>query len=534
MKNEYIKYKIDKIYLECIKNLNYIEYKSNIEEKFPDLSKDFWLKFSEFNVFIWRNWWGKTTILELIDAINNKERVKGLKRENISRNSISRFIINDYEFMFLLFDDAYRMVHKWTLDMFYSYKWILEKAKIWGKEINMKIPIIDFSYEYINKSYKDDKLTSDMVYDIFEKYKSFFNDDIFTDLYYTEGVTCFENDRLAYGKDKVKIHLKSEIDFQDDGSPYVWNIIDIKDLPSWWKQVIWILKKINDMDRGSILLIDEPELHLNSKFQKLLIEEIYKLSKEKDLQVFIATHSSCFIDILLSKNDVSLFNCDSKNITKEEVPIKLLDNLWIKWSDVLQSNWVIWVEWPSDRIYIKNWIRLYCKEKNISEPIENIHYSFQLYWWVNLSHYSFDDNNLISMSKLNRNWIVVIDSDLHYFDSVQNNPRNWITKEKIKKEFTKYNQIVWITQFYTIENYLPNSWKINNLKIKTKKWKELKYNEKKYKSDKNNRIIIENKVEKAFSFFQNIDTFSKSYDKKTDLENQIKIIIEEIKKWWKI
>lgn len=78
-------------------------------------------------------------------------------------------------------------------------------------------------------------------------------------------------------------------------------------------------------------------------------------------------------------------------------------------SDLLQCNAVIWVEGPSDRIYLNHWIRAVAPEL-----VEGVDYSIMFYGGRLLSHLSADDSEVsdfISLRKLNRNVAVVIDSD---------------------------------------------------------------------------------------------------------------------------
>lgn len=39
----------------------------------------------------------------------------------------------------------------------------------------------------------------------------------------------------------------------------------------------------------------------------------------------------------------------------------ILDDLDVRASDLLQSNGIIWVEGPSDRVYIKHWLHQFCQ-----------------------------------------------------------------------------------------------------------------------------------------------------------------------------
>ena len=78
----------------------------------------------------------------------------------------------------------------------------------------------------------------------------------------------------------------------------------------------------------------------------------------------------------------------------------ILDDLDIKASDILQANGIIWVEGPSDRIYIKRWLDIFFDNRFE----EGKHYQFLYYGGRLLSHYSAEEEtDLINIFKVNRN-----------------------------------------------------------------------------------------------------------------------------------
>jgi hypothetical protein len=119
-------------------------------------------------------------------------------------------------------------------------------------------------------------------------------------------------------------------------------------------------------------------------------------------------------------------------------------------SDLVQSNAVVWVEGPSDRIYVRFWL-------NEMDPhlVEGVHYTLMFYGGALLRHLSPDDpavKEFISLPRINRNFAVVIDSDR----SSRSAPLN-ATKARVRKaiEESGSRPSVWITSGYTIENYVP-------------------------------------------------------------------------------
>lgn len=200
---------------------------------------------------------------------------------------------------------------------------------------------------------------------------------------------------------------------------------------------------------GCLICIDEPEIHMHPRLQRMFLD--YLIS-HTDNQYFIATHSSAFLNT--NSNNVSVFRtrmvdgytqCDYCFIPSDYY--KVLDELGCKASDILQTNCVIWVEGPSDRIYLNYWLNGFSGE---GELIEGIDYSIMFYGGRLLANLtgSDDENEFISLLKLNRNSFIIIDSDKKYDADDINS-----TKGRILKEF---DERCWITSGREIENYLPN------------------------------------------------------------------------------
>ena len=199
---------------------------------------------------------------------------------------------------------------------------------------------------------------------------------------------------------------------------------------------------------------EELENNLHPAMQRKLFDYIYEYAVKNNIYVFITTHSHVAINAFFDKDKACIYHMvkDNKGAVVKRIEsyidkTEILDDLDIKASDILQANGIIWVEGPSDRIYIKKWLEIFCN----NQFQEGKHYQFLYYGGRLLSQYSAEEEtDLISIITTNRNAAIIMDSDKRN----QATPLN-STKKRIIQEFDKLSMFCSVTKGKEIENYIP-------------------------------------------------------------------------------
>ena len=212
------------------------------------------------------------------------------------------------------------------------------------------------------------------------------------------------------------------------------------------------------LSQGNVVLLEEPEVHLHPQLQRKLIAFI---AEKVEGQFFLSTHSSAIIDA----DGVSVFGVKLgesgstvEPLLRDQRQRVFFHDLGYKPSELLQSNCVIWVEGPSDRLYLLHWIGI--TGSNLREGID---FSIVFYGGRLLSHLSASEetetNELIDILAVNRFAAVVIDSDRGADAQFLN-----ATKTRVIDEIEKAGGFTWVTAGREIENYVPSDVRLSSIK----------------------------------------------------------------------
>jgi len=280
---------------------------------------------------------------------------------------------------------------------------------------------------------------------------------------------------------------------------------------------------------------EELENNLHPAIQRRLFAYIRTVALNKKAHFIITTHSNIVIDQFSRDPLAQIYHVLHNQNESKVIPVKtyveacgVLDDLDIRASDLLQSNGLIWVEGPSDRIYLTKFIELWSE----GEIHEGTHYQCVFYGGRLLAHLSSempgtDIDNLIKILLTNRNAMMLIDSDKKSEDDDIND-----TKKRMLKEITSAGGICWITKGKTIENYIPSNAISSLFKIEEK----TEVGQYEYFGNCLDTIemgegtrFLRNKV----LFAERIRPYLKKEDliKSLDLDERLDEVVQEIKKW---
>jgi putative ATP-dependent endonuclease of OLD family len=251
-------------------------------------------------------------------------------------------------------------------------------------------------------------------------------------------------------------------------------IVPLSQMGSGVKTTLLVLSKLlllpklepvkeGDVPVRRVFAFEELENNLHPALQRQLFSYIRDRILETGDVVFLTTHSNVVIDLFSKDEHAQIVHVTRQESESRATTIKLhehgnvlLDDLGVRASDLLQTNIVLWVEGPSDRIYLNRWIEL----ASNSELKQGTHYQCVFYGGALLAHYLMSDGSpdpdaddgeeLVEAMRVCRKAMLIADSD----KDAEEKPIKPRVQKAIEGLATT-NGLSWVTHGREIENYIP-------------------------------------------------------------------------------
>ncbi|WP_168210544.1 ATP-dependent nuclease [Persicimonas caeni] len=273
----------------------------------------------------------------------------------------------------------------------------------------------------------------------------------------------FESD--AYFTRIMTKHDKNEtweVFLEEDGKP----LVRLSDSGSGLKTVLLVLtflylvphsKNPKEPDKY-FFGFEELENNLHPALQRRLFRYLRNFADEHGSHFFLTTHSNVVIDMFSQDDDAQILHVQREDgqATVHQVSTyaqqrAILDDLAVRASDLLQSNCIVWLEGPSDRLYFNRWVELWTD----GELREGSHYQCVFYGGSLLAHYTAEElgasvDDLVEVLRVNCHAILMADSDRSEAGS-ELKPR----LARIAEEMDDTQMYCWVTAGREVENYIP-------------------------------------------------------------------------------
>ena len=262
--------------------------------------------------------------------------------------------------------------------------------------------------------------------------------------------------------DTVKVHVEVYLNEETKG------LIPLSRSGSGLKTVLLVLlnllvvPKIETAEKSQFTFaFEELENNLHPALLRRLFKYLEDYAVKEKAKIFLTTHSSIALDFFGTSDHTQIIHVshDGESARTTTVPthsnlIKIVSELGARPSDLLQANGLVWVEGPSDRIYLNRWIELYTDGRlREGRDYQCVFYGGALLARVEFKPSEDEAAGLTNLFQINHNLIVVCDGDRTAEDS---DLKTWV--ERIREEVEKIDGAhIWITEAKEIENYLPSS-----------------------------------------------------------------------------
>ena len=223
-----------------------------------------------------------------------------------------------------------------------------------------------------------------------------------------------------------------------------------------------VVPRIENKEKSQLTFaFEELENNLHPALLRRLFQYLEDYAVNEKATIFLTTHSSIALDLFGVSDHAQIIHVshDGESARTTTVPthsnlIKIVSELGARPSDLLQANGLIWVEGPSDRIYLNRWIELYTDGRlREGRDYQCVFYGGALLAQVQFASPEDEAAKLANLFQINHNLVVVCDGDREA-KNADLKPRVERISEEVKKIDGAH---IWITDAREIENYLPGS-----------------------------------------------------------------------------
>ena len=221
-----------------------------------------------------------------------------------------------------------------------------------------------------------------------------------------------------------------------------------------------VIPKIEKKEKSEfIFAFEELENNLHPALLRRLFQYLEKYALTEQATIFLTTHSSTALDLFGVSENAQIIHVTHDGETARTTTVAahfdrlgVVSELGAKPSDLLQANGIVWVEGPSDRIYLNRWIQLYSDGAlREGRDYQCAFYGGSLLAQIEFQPVEEETEELVNLFRVNPNIVVICDSDRRAKKS-----RIKGRVVRIRKEVQGIPKAyIWITGAKEIENYLP-------------------------------------------------------------------------------
>ena len=223
-----------------------------------------------------------------------------------------------------------------------------------------------------------------------------------------------------------------------------------------------VVPKIENKDKSLFTFaFEELENNLHPALLRRLFKYLEDYAVKENATIFLTTHSSIALDLFGVSDNAQIIRvlhdgeaAHTETVRTHSNLIKVVSELGARPSDLLQANGLVWVEGPSDRIYLNRWIELYTDGRlREGRDYQCVFYGGALLAQVQFASPEDEAAKLANLFQINHNLIVVCDGD-----RTTKGSRLKVRVKRIREEVEKIDgAYIWITDAKEIENYLSGS-----------------------------------------------------------------------------